>query len=218
MVRRRQQVAHAADREAHRAGPQDHDQAAPGLLGERVPNGAARSRLTPRRSGSASLSHYEALDQPGRRALRRTPTRSPWARSSDGTAPPARRSGVRIIAGVREPASMDTLTYAANWDRTTTQVPFWDAVDAIGIQSLLPARRSSRHCPSPKPSCDAAWRRLASSSLERLRQEARAARSCSPSLATTCRPTGRPFSRGKYHDGRRGRRGDSCSGAASRRR
>ncbi|MCP3903574.1 MAG: hypothetical protein GY715_08045 [Planctomycetes bacterium] len=42
----------------------------------------------------------------------------------------------RIIASVRTRLSTP-LTYAANWDKYD-KVPFWDALDAIGIQSYFP--------------------------------------------------------------------------------
>ncbi len=42
----------------------------------------------------------------------------------------------RIIARVRE-ATDARLTYAANWDGYT-RVPFWDALDAIGVQAYFP--------------------------------------------------------------------------------
>jgi len=42
----------------------------------------------------------------------------------------------RVIAGVRE-RSGAPLTYAANWD-SFHEVPFWDALDAVGIQAYFP--------------------------------------------------------------------------------
>lgn len=42
----------------------------------------------------------------------------------------------RVIASVRS-ATTSPLTYAANWD-TFERVPFWDAVDAVGIQAYFP--------------------------------------------------------------------------------
>lgn len=48
----------------------------------------------------------------------------------------------RIIAAVRE-VYHGTLTYAANWDRLD-RVPFWDAVDWIGVQAYFPLSASEQ--------------------------------------------------------------------------
>jgi hypothetical protein len=59
----------------------------------------------------------------------------------------------RIIARVRE-ATPAALSYAANWSDYRS-IPFWDAVDAIGIQAYFPLSEE------PRPSgatVEAAWR------------------------------------------------------------
>ena len=43
----------------------------------------------------------------------------------------------RLIAEVREVYS-GQLTYAANWHREVEEVPFWDALDLIGVQGYFP--------------------------------------------------------------------------------
>ena len=43
----------------------------------------------------------------------------------------------RLIAEVREVYS-GKLTYAANWYREVDEVPFWDALDMIGVQAYFP--------------------------------------------------------------------------------
>ena len=45
------------------------------------------------------------------------------------------------------------ITYAANWD-ALDRVPFWDAVDLIGVHAYFPLDRGGPHSP---PSLDAAW-------------------------------------------------------------
>lgn len=55
------------------------------------------------------------------------------------------KSWRQIIASVRE-ATDTHLTYAANWD-VYDSVPFWDALDVVGIQAYFPI--SKRDDPSP---------------------------------------------------------------------
>ena len=50
-----------------------------------------------------------------------------------------------IIAAVRE-AYSGSLVYAANWNREFEMVPFWDALDYIGVQAYFPLSRR----PSPR--------------------------------------------------------------------
>ncbi|MFW6336892.1 MAG: glycoside hydrolase family 113 [Phycisphaeraceae bacterium] len=50
-----------------------------------------------------------------------------------------------IIAGVRDRFS-GKLTYAANWD-TYRDVPFWDALDAVGVQGYFPFTNRCRTPP-----------------------------------------------------------------------
>jgi hypothetical protein len=56
----------------------------------------------------------------------------------------------RIIAAVREVYD-GRLTYAANWD-SLDQVPFWDALDWIGVHAYYPLS------PEENPSREALWR------------------------------------------------------------
>ncbi len=56
----------------------------------------------------------------------------------------------RIIAEVREVYS-GRITYAANWDRLGA-VPFWDALDLIGVHAYFPLAEESN------PSREALWR------------------------------------------------------------
>ena len=59
----------------------------------------------------------------------------------------------RVIAAVRGVTDAP-LTYSANWDRFE-KVPFWDALDVIGIQSYFPLTEA---CELPEPAeLDAAW-------------------------------------------------------------
>jgi len=60
----------------------------------------------------------------------------------------------RIIAGVRE-VTDTPLTYAANWDGYD-HVPFWDAVDVIGIQAYFPLQEEG---PVSRESVRAGWSR-----------------------------------------------------------
>lgn len=60
----------------------------------------------------------------------------------------------RILAEVREVYS-GRLTYAANWDRLD-RVPFWDAVDRIGVQAYFPL--SDRPDPD-RAALEAGWAR-----------------------------------------------------------
>ena len=60
----------------------------------------------------------------------------------------------RLIAEVRQVYS-GRLTYAANWHREVEDVPFWDALDLIGVQGYFPLAAS------PLPTVaelDAGWR------------------------------------------------------------
>ncbi len=58
----------------------------------------------------------------------------------------------RILAGVRAVYS-GTLVYAANWDRIE-DVPFWDALDEIGVHAYFPLSDS----PAPgRPELEAGW-------------------------------------------------------------
>lgn len=66
-----------------------------------------------------------------------------------------------LIAAVRE-ASTAALTYGANWPEFE-RVPFWDALDAIGIHAYFPLTESSR--PSEQE-IEAGWARW----MERLRR------------------------------------------------
>jgi hypothetical protein len=60
-----------------------------------------------------------------------------------------------LIRRVREVTDA-RLTYASNWDRFT-EVPFWDALDAIGIQAYFPLSESE----SPQPDeLRAGWQRV----------------------------------------------------------
>lgn len=65
----------------------------------------------------------------------------------------------RVIADVRS-ATPATLTYASNWDRYE-QVPFWDALDVIGVQAYFPLVDPAAWPPGTVPPDDvlaAGWR------------------------------------------------------------
>ena len=66
----------------------------------------------------------------------------------------------RIIAAVREVTDLP-LTYAANWTHYA-EVPFWDALDQVGIQAYFPVCDSTAVTPEL---LDAGWNRI----LESLR-------------------------------------------------
>ncbi|MFK7931402.1 MAG: hypothetical protein AB8H79_24695 [Myxococcota bacterium] len=63
----------------------------------------------------------------------------------------------RVIATVRA-AHPGQLTYAANWDQYR-RVPFWDAVDAVGIQAYFPVLKAGE--PVTPQTLDAGWVRIA---------------------------------------------------------
>ncbi len=60
-----------------------------------------------------------------------------------------------LIARVREVYSGE-LTYAANWNAEFEEIPFWDALDAIGIQAYFPLADHER---PTLPELAAGWRR-----------------------------------------------------------
>lgn len=62
----------------------------------------------------------------------------------------------RIIAEVRQHYN-GKLTYAANWDRYR-EVPFWDALDAVGIQAYFPLRPRPAEGAEAAPPTDAELR------------------------------------------------------------
>ena len=62
----------------------------------------------------------------------------------------------RVIKAVREKTSAP-LTYSANWDRFE-QVPFWDALDVVGIQSYFPL--VGHDLPPSEAELTNAWKRL----------------------------------------------------------
>jgi len=64
----------------------------------------------------------------------------------------------RIIAAVREHFD-GPLTYAANWT-DYERVPFWDALDVVGIQAYFPLAEASDGDPAPdRAALDRAWAR-----------------------------------------------------------
>jgi len=64
----------------------------------------------------------------------------------------------RIITVVRArfPGS---LTYAANWDEMD-RVPFWDAVDAVGVQAYFPVLKQATDGVPSAEALDAGWNRI----------------------------------------------------------
>ena len=60
-----------------------------------------------------------------------------------------------IIAGVRD-VNPGHLTYAANWDQAA-RVPFWDALDAVGVQGYHPVARGAE---PTRTELEAGWRRI----------------------------------------------------------
>ena len=89
----------------------------------------------------------------------------------------------QIIEAVREKIEAP-LTYSASWNRYE-EVPFWDALDVIGIQAYFPLVDHER-LPSQRE-LDEAWGPT-DPTLGRLRLQAITGRSCSASWATTSRP------------------------------
>jgi hypothetical protein len=61
-----------------------------------------------------------------------------------------------VIAAVRT-VYAGPITYAANWDRAE-QVPFWDALDAVGIQAYYPLVEATSGVPDDA-ALDAGWAR-----------------------------------------------------------
>lgn len=62
----------------------------------------------------------------------------------------------KVIRSVRE-VYKGPVTYAANWDRMNA-VPFWDAVDVIGVQAYFPVLTEGQ---SPTPAAlDAGWNKV----------------------------------------------------------
>ena len=69
----------------------------------------------------------------------------------------------RIISQVRQ-RFPGHLTYAANWDEFD-RVPFWDAVDAVGIQAYFPVLDNASASAPTDSELDAGWGRI----LDRIR-------------------------------------------------
>ena len=61
----------------------------------------------------------------------------------------------RVIAAARA-RFPGRLTYAANWSQEAARVPFWDALDWIGIDAYMPLTRAARPTVAQ---LEAAWRR-----------------------------------------------------------
>ncbi len=78
------------------------------------------------------------------------------------------RRGREIIHAVRE-VTQAPLTYAANWDRYEA-VPFWDALDAIGVQAYFPLIEGDQ--PADPQTIREGWARWA----EKLKRYSRAHR------------------------------------------
>ncbi len=64
----------------------------------------------------------------------------------------------KVIAALRE-VYEGPLTYAANWD-AADRVPFWDAVDVIGVQAYYPILEAVPDAVPPPGVLDAGWDRV----------------------------------------------------------